>query len=92
MLNFHVKFLKTDRRTDGQTTVKQYAPDLSTEGHKKVIVHHSLRFLFVLSKSSARGVYFLASNFLKQYDHIIKRFNHSGDRLSLENREKRSKS
>ena len=43
MLNFHVKFVLTDRRTDGQTdgqmdrrtTVKQYARDLSIRGHKK---------------------------------------------------------
>ena len=26
MLSFHVKFVQTDRRTDGRTTVKQYAP------------------------------------------------------------------
>ena len=39
MLTFHVKFLQTDRRTDGRTdrwtTVKQYAPDLLIQGHKK---------------------------------------------------------
>ena len=35
MLSFHVKFVQTDRRTDRQTTVKQYAPDLSIRGHKK---------------------------------------------------------
>ena len=32
MLSFHVKFVQTDKRTDGQmdkqTKVKQYAPDL----------------------------------------------------------------
>ena len=32
MLSFHVKFLQTDR----WTTVKQYAPDLSIRGHKKL--------------------------------------------------------
>ena len=31
MLSFHVKFVQTD----GRTTVKQYAPDLSIRGHKK---------------------------------------------------------
>ena len=40
MLSFHIKFVKadrrTDRQTDGRTTVKQYAPDLSMRGHKKV--------------------------------------------------------
>ena len=39
MLSFHVKFVQRDRWTDGQmarqTTVKQYAPDLSIPGHKK---------------------------------------------------------
>ena len=37
MLSFHVKFVQTDKRTDGRrrTTVKQYAPDLSIQGHKK---------------------------------------------------------
>ena len=35
MLSFHVKFVQTDRRIDRQTTVKQYAPDLSIQGHKK---------------------------------------------------------
>ena len=42
MLSFHVKCMQTyrlterqtDRRMDGQTTVKQYAPDLSILGHK----------------------------------------------------------
>ena len=38
MLSFHVKFVQTDRQTDGrtdrQTTVKQYALDLSIQGHK----------------------------------------------------------
>ena len=41
MLSFHVKFVQTDRQTDRQTerrtTVKQYAPDLSTGGHKNEI-------------------------------------------------------
>ena len=35
MLSFQVKFVQTDRWTDGRTTVKQYAPDLSIRGHKK---------------------------------------------------------
>ena len=51
MLSFHVKFVQTHRRTDGHTdgqtdgqryiqtdgwtTVKQYAHDLSMRGHKK---------------------------------------------------------
>ena len=30
MLSFHVKFVQTD----GRTTVKQYAPDLSIQGQK----------------------------------------------------------
>ena len=34
MLSFHVKFVQTGR-TDRQTTVKQYAPDLSIQGAKK---------------------------------------------------------
>ena len=34
MLSFQVKFVQTDRQTDRQTTVKQYAPDLSIQGHK----------------------------------------------------------
>ena len=32
MLSFHIKFVQTE--TDRQTTVKQYAPDLSIQGHK----------------------------------------------------------
>ena len=36
MLSFHVKFVKIDRQTDGRTTVKQYAPDLSIRGHKNI--------------------------------------------------------
>ena len=36
MLSFHVKFVQTDRQTEGQTTVKQYAPDLSIQGHKNM--------------------------------------------------------
>ena len=35
MLSFHVKFVQTDERTDRETTVKQYAPNLSIQGHKK---------------------------------------------------------
>ena len=31
MLSFHVKFVQTD----GRTTVKQYALDLSVRGHNK---------------------------------------------------------
>ena len=46
MLNFHVKFVQTDRRidrwTDRRTTVKQYAPDLSRLGHKNVFLIVSL--------------------------------------------------
>ena len=46
MLSFHVKFCRqtdqqtdhqTDGKTDRQTTLKQYAPDLSIQGHKKKI-------------------------------------------------------
>ena len=33
MLSFHVKFVQTD----GRTTVKQYALDLSIRGHKNEI-------------------------------------------------------
>ena len=48
MLSFHVKFVQTNRRTDGRkdrqldgqtdrwTTVKQYAPNLSMQGHKNL--------------------------------------------------------
>ena len=44
MLSFHVKFVQTDRRIDGQTngrtdrrtTVKPYAPDLSIRGIKMI--------------------------------------------------------
>ena len=32
-----LSFLQTDGWTDRQTTVKQYAPDLSMRGHKKKI-------------------------------------------------------
>ena len=46
MLSFHVKFVQTDRWMDGQTdgqtdrrtTVKQYAPELSIQGHKNGLV------------------------------------------------------
>ena len=34
MLSFHVK---TDGQTNRQTTEKQYAPDLSIRGHKKLV-------------------------------------------------------
>ena len=38
MLSFHIKFVQidrlTDRQTDRRTMVKQYAPDLSIQGHK----------------------------------------------------------
>ena len=41
MLSFHVKFVQTDKRTDGRTdrrtTVKQYALDLSIWGQKNCI-------------------------------------------------------
>ena len=34
MLSFHVKFVQTDGRMDGQTdNGKIYAPDLSMQGH-----------------------------------------------------------
>ena len=36
MLSFHVKFVQTDRQMDGQTSVKQYAPDLSMRGYKNI--------------------------------------------------------
>ena len=35
MLSFHIKFAQTDGRTDRRTMVKQYAPDISIQGHKK---------------------------------------------------------
>ena len=35
MLSFQVRF-SVDRRTDRRTPVKQYAPDLSMQGHKKL--------------------------------------------------------
>ena len=48
MLSFHVKFVVTDRRTDGRTDrgtmVKQYAPDLSIQGYKNklfIIAHEN---------------------------------------------------
>ena len=34
MLSFYVKFVLTDRRMDRRIPVKQYAPDLSMQGHK----------------------------------------------------------
>ena len=45
MLSFHVKFVQTDRWTDGRTdggkdrrtTVKQYAPNLSIRGTKSYV-------------------------------------------------------
>ena len=46
MLSFHVKFVQTDRQTDGQTTLKQYAPDLWIRGHKKENVRYQRLFLF----------------------------------------------
>ena len=36
MLSFHVKFVQTDRRTDGRTTVKQYAPIFQWGGIKNI--------------------------------------------------------
>ena len=33
---FQVKFVQTDRQMDRQTTVKQYAPDLSMWGGKNI--------------------------------------------------------
>ena len=33
---YFFQFVQTDTRTDGRTEVKQYAPDLSIRGHKKV--------------------------------------------------------
>ena len=38
MFSLHIKFVQTDRQTDRQTTVKQYAPDLSIRGHKNVSI------------------------------------------------------
>ena len=35
MLSFHVKFVQTDRQTDGWTTVKQYDPIFRYGGIKK---------------------------------------------------------
>ena len=32
MLNFHVKFVQTDGRTERRTTVKQYAPPIFRYG------------------------------------------------------------
>ena len=34
MLSYHVKFVQTDRQTDGQTTVQQYAPIFQYGGIK----------------------------------------------------------
>ena len=42
MLRCHVKFVQTDRRMDGQTTVKQYVPDLSIRGHKNGLFRKAL--------------------------------------------------
>ena len=53
MLSFHVKFVQTDRRTDGRTTVKQYAPDLSIRGHKNIQEACDTEFLIVNSSLSA---------------------------------------
>ena len=36
MLSSQVKF-SPDRQTDKQTPVKQYAPNLSMQGHKKMV-------------------------------------------------------
>ena len=48
MLSFHIKFVQTDRRMDSWTTVKQYAPDLSIQGHK------NLKFV-VLERANTKG-------------------------------------
>ena len=57
MSRFHIKFVqaqtdgRTDRQTNRQTTVKQYAPDLSIRGHKKMpmFVWRALAPIFVLT-------------------------------------------
>ena len=51
MLSSHVKFVQTDRWTDRQTMVKQYAPDLSIRGHKKLI--YTVKNNFVLFRTIA---------------------------------------
>ena len=38
MLSFHVKYVQTDRWTDGKTdNSKLYIPDLSMRGHKNTV-------------------------------------------------------
>ena len=53
MLSFHTKFVQTDRRmnrlTDRQTTVKQYAPDLSIRRHKNIVTCSNIEIHFTAS-------------------------------------------
>ena len=59
---FHVKFVQTDRWTDRQITVKQYAPDLSIRGHKIIVetrenadfLYHFFFYNFLLRVSKIR--------------------------------------
>ena len=67
MLNFHIKFVQTDRRTDRwtntlmdrRTMVKQYAPDLLMWGHKNVTFSNfpktniNFSVTFILSSANA---------------------------------------
>ena len=48
---FHVKFVQTDRRT----TVKQYAADLSMQGHKNKILALPILKTFAEDKSNVTG-------------------------------------
>ena len=54
-LSFHVKFVQTDR----QTTVKQYAPDLSIRRHKKFV---KLIFVKLILSFSPYSTMYLSMN------------------------------
>ena len=58
MLSFHVKFVQTDRRTDGRTTVKLYTPDLSMRGHKKTtrLTFHNYYFIQRFGATPSLGI------------------------------------
>ena len=48
MLSFHVKLVQTDR----QTMIKQYAPDISIQGHENKLC--SMKRIFNASVSATR--------------------------------------
>ena len=68
MLSFHVKFVQTDRRTDGRTTVK-YSPNLLMRGHKKLEViqcmyQYNVQMHFVVFFSSNSSFSFSRAGFV----------------------------